>query len=158
MKFVIVAGVLVAGGCSASESATGSNAKPLPAPGVEACSRPVLNSQRVTIAELISNPRRFEGSAVRVDGYYRWGFEHSAVYTNKEDAEHHRTEKGIWVQADVPRELRGRDIMVEAIFTAQARGHLSQWAGTLCGVTRLEQSQSEMPNDGTLGAAPNKSP
>jgi hypothetical protein len=145
VKFAAIWLVVLAAGCSAPELGSQPGGRPLPSPGIDACSREVTEPQRISIAALVANPERFEGKPVFVIGYYRSGFEHSAVYLHQEDAAHSITANGLWLQADVPNDLRNGYIGVDGIFTGLARGHLGQWSGTLCGVSRVVPWGSDAP-------------
>lgn len=73
---------------------------------------------------------------MRVIGFYRGGFEHSAIYLHREDAERAIRANGFWVLGSGLESLDNRYIAIEGIFTTSSGGHLSQWPATICGVVK----------------------
>lgn len=101
------------------------------------CNTPILEPRRVSIVALIASPERYEGQAVVVTGFYKTGFEHSALYLHQDDGEHAIRANGFWLEGGLPDHMRDRYMTVQGIFTTTTRGHLGRWPGTLCGASAV---------------------
>lgn len=98
------------------------------------CERPATNPAPVTIEALVASPGTYDGKPVRVEGFYYRSFEHSAIYSHPGDGEKHNTRNGLWVLGGIPKDLSGRRVTVEGIFTSKVKGHISQWPASMCAV------------------------
>lgn len=90
--------------------------------------------ERAEIADLISNPARLDGKAVKISGYYYSSFEHSAIYPDAQDPQNlfaSDFKKGLWV-LDVDQTLSGKFVTLRGVYDAKGHGHLGQWSGTIC--------------------------
>lgn len=96
------------------------------------CTRPPSNPVMVTIEQLLESPGKYEGRPVRIEGFYYWSFEHTAIYPNAEDGARFNTRSGLWVLEGLPHRYNGKRVTVEGIFTSGTRGHLGQWPATIC--------------------------
>ena len=96
------------------------------------CTRAPSNPAMITIGELLRSPNRYEGKPVRIEGFYYSSFEHSAIYPNAGDGVQFSTQNGLWVLEGLPERYSGKRVTVEGIFTSGTRGHLGQWAATIC--------------------------
>ncbi len=86
----------------------------------------------LAIADLTSEPERFEGKFVAVSGYYYQYFENSAIYSTIENKPYsHKFSDGIWLSG-VGAEFGGMHINISGIFSQKVKGHLGQWPGTIC--------------------------
>ena len=121
-------------GCSGNDSWAQFERKRYPGP--EVCATPVEEPKAVSIVELLARPEKYEGRAVRVIGFYRNEFEHSAIYLHREDAERSILANGFWVLGSGLSSLGNRYIAIEGIFTASSGGHLSRLPATVCGVVK----------------------
>lgn len=117
----------------------------------------------VSMVELLSNPERYHGKRVLVQGYLHVGFEDSALYFSKEQADYGLTKDALWVNYKNDLSLTSmnsakkgskpdihyfncKHVILIGIFNKDKMGHLSLFSGTLEDV----DSVSEMPrrNDG----------
>ena len=86
-----------------------------------------------TIAELIANPGRFDGKAVKVSGYYLESLEHSAIYPILQDPLSVAFSDGIWTLVSIDLSPSSGDhVVIRGVFTTTTRGHLGQWPGSIC--------------------------
>jgi hypothetical protein len=102
----------------------------------DVCARDVVDPDSVSIAALLANPDKFDGTPVRVIGFYHGSFEHSAIYFSQNDFRHNIHSNGLWVSGSIPSSLNGQYILVEGIFSSNDKGHLGLWSGTICNVAR----------------------
>jgi len=123
--------MLVALGCDANRPVDEANRRANP------CDAPILEPQPVSIVSLIADPGRYEGKAVVVTGFYKTGFEVSAIYLHEDDARHSIRPNGFWVDGRIPDHLQNRYVTIQGIFTTTEGGHLGAWQGTLCGASAL---------------------
>ena len=102
------------------------------------CDKPVGNPRMLVIADLTSEPERFEDTFVEVSGHYYQYFEHSAIYSTTEQRPYsHKYSDGIWLSGVGP-ELGGMHVTVSGIFSQKVKGHLGQWPGTICVTSAIE--------------------
>jgi hypothetical protein len=130
MSRIIAILLLCFAGCSQYSGA------PTSARPGDVCDGPVTDPKRTSLVALLANPDRFEGKPVAVIGFYHGSFEHSALYLGRDDFRHYVTSNGLWVANNVPESLNDHYVLVEGIFSAQSRGHLGQWSGIICGVSK----------------------
>lgn len=131
MRKVLVISTILLAACTGSRQEQGMDSSK----ATEACESEPSNPQRISIAALLANPDAYEGKAVTVIGYYHGSFEHSAIYLTQADFQHDVLTNGLWVTNVVPETLNNRYIMLDGIFTT-SQGHLGQWSGTICGISR----------------------
>src|SRR5580765_3416751 len=74
-------GLLLLSGCSLPAAETTTNAV-----------------SKVAITNLLSHMKEYWGKRVEATGYYKSGFELSALYQNQDDAGSFRNAKGLWIQ------------------------------------------------------------
>jgi hypothetical protein len=102
----------------------------------------------LSMVQIIADPKRYHGKAVRVCGFLHVSFEHSAIYLSREDANYLITRNGLWVSSSVnARDSKGMGIrseffdrkyvLVEGIFDMESHGHLGAWPGTIRDVWRV---------------------
>jgi hypothetical protein len=130
MPRIIAIFLLGLAGCSQYSGATQATAS-------DACERQVTAPTRTSIVALLANPGQFEGKPIAVIGFYHESFEHSALYLSREDFRNSITSNGFWVANKVPEPLNDHYVLLEGIFTAKSRGHLGQWPGVICGVSKV---------------------
>jgi hypothetical protein len=110
---------------------------------------PALGQQpvRVSLPQVLSNPRNYDGKLIEVHGFMLQEFENSALYSGKE----WRRSKGIWITptdelARRRSELNRHYVVLTGVFDANSHGHLGQFKGTLTVKTfRLLQGDIQMP-------------
>lgn len=94
----------------------------------------------VSMVQLLANPERFEGKAVRLIGFCVWGFESQAIYFHTEDADVGNPANALWIESSPgppPTNVHRKFVLVEGVFTAKNRGHIGAYSGTLRDVSRL---------------------
>jgi hypothetical protein len=86
---------------------------------------------RVTVQQVIANPRKFDGKRVDVTGYYRASLEDSSLFVSSAAARHANTHDNcIWLEPDIwdPRIHPHRPPNVADV--DQLRGHTVRVVGT----------------------------
>lgn len=96
----------------------------------------------VSMIQLIADPQRFDGQAIRIIGFLRLEFEGNAVYLHREDFEKSILQNGIWIdltesQLQSSSNLNNGYVLVEGTFSSSEKGHLGLWPGSLRQVSRL---------------------
>jgi hypothetical protein len=97
----------------------------------------------VTLVQLIANPEKFDGKAIRVIGFLRLEFEGNVLYLHREDYEHAILGDGIWVDV-TPEMTKQKDalnmhyVLLEGVFSSGDRGHMGMWSGTIKGIRRSQ--------------------
>jgi hypothetical protein len=97
----------------------------------------------VTLVRLIANPEKFDGKLIRVIGFLRLEFEGNVLYLHREDYENAILGDGIWVDVTpvVTKQsatLNMNYVLLEGIFSADERGHMGMWSGTIKQVRRAQ--------------------
>ena len=102
----------------------------------------------VSMIQLIATPKSFDGKRVIVTGVPRIEFEGTCLFLHKEDYDVGLAPNAIWLA--VPRDkyiawkaLEGKYVYVHGIFSAEDKGHLSVYGGTLRDITRFEVMRSD---------------
>lgn len=92
------------------------------------------SAQQVSIADLTTDPGRYDGKVVSVSGYYYSYFEHSAIYSTQEaDPYSYKFSDGLWIQGISPfAGISGEHLEFVGTFSSKDHGHLGQWPGTIC--------------------------
>jgi hypothetical protein len=104
------------------------------------------NSQDATgisLIQLISNPDKYDGKVVRLEGFLRIEFEGNALYLHQEDDDHMLTKNAIWVDASPDMTKRRNDlnkkyVLLEGTFDAKNHGHMGLFSGSLHKVKRAD--------------------
>jgi hypothetical protein len=96
----------------------------------------------VSMIQLIADPQRFDGQAIRIIGFLRLEYEGNAVYLHREDFEKSILQNGIWIdltdsQLRSSSKLNNGYVLVEGTFSSSEKGHLGLWPGSLRQVSRL---------------------
>lgn len=108
-------------------------------PWTKACSAPVKDPETVSIVQLLSTPEKYEGKAITTIGYYRLGFEHSAIYLAQSDYEHDIWPNGLWVDSEMEIPTQNGYVIISGIFTSKLTGHFDGWPGGICGVSEAHE-------------------
>ena len=98
----------------------------------------------VSIIQLISSPERYAKKPVRVVGYLNIEFEGNALDLHEEDFAHGLSQNGLWIDAKpeiivVLKKLSGRYVLIEGVFDATNRGHMSMRSGAVSDVYRATE-------------------
>lgn len=89
------------------------------------------------IGDLIAEPTRFDGKAIKVSGFYHHSFEHQAIYPTPVTDDFSR---GVWV-LDADDALKDQRVILRGVYVAGSKneaggwpggGHLGQWPGSIC--------------------------
>ena len=95
----------------------------------------------VSLVRLLSHPDLYDGKRVIVKGFVRLEFEGQGIFLSKEDDEYLITRNGLWLAPrydfKFSKSLSGRYCSVIGRFSAQKRGHLSAWGGSLVEVEAM---------------------
>lgn len=97
----------------------------------------------VSLIQLISNPDRYDGKVVRLEGFLRLEFEGNALYLHQEDDDRMLTKNAIWVDANAGMMQRRNDlnqkyVLLEGTFDAKDHGHMGLFSGSLHKVKRAD--------------------
>jgi hypothetical protein len=97
----------------------------------------------VTLVRLIANPEKFDGKLIRVIGFLRLEFEGNVLYLHREDYENAILGDGIWVDVTsvITKQsatLNMNYVLLEGVFSADERGHMGMWSGTIKQVRRAQ--------------------
>lgn len=95
----------------------------------------------VTLVQLIANPEKFDGKTIRVIGFLRLEFEGDVLYLHREDYENAILGDGIWVDTTAQmtkqkKALNMHYVLLEGTFSANDRGHMGMWSGTIKKIRR----------------------
>lgn len=108
---------------------------------ISGCPKVDQPARKIILSDLSSDPDRYHGAAVRVDGYYYSYFEHSAIYPAPIPKPYNpEFDKGIWLLHAKP-ELNGEHVRVIGIFSSRIKGHLGQWPGSICVTSIAKQAE-----------------
>jgi len=107
-------------------------------PAEALCPRSAEAPVYVPVRDLFAAAARYEGRKVRVRGYFRKGFERSALYESPEDRAWPPT-NSVWVEGTGPlNDFSSHYVTIEGTFTTRLRGHLAMWPGSVCRATVVE--------------------
>ena len=95
---------------------------------------------RVSLVQLIANPKEYDGKFVRVIGFVSVEFEGTAVYLHQEDYKYDITENALWLDMDFQRnkKFHQRYALIEGTFDANHGGHKRLFSGSIKDIKRLE--------------------
>lgn len=100
------------------------------------------NPMEISIINLIATPEKYHGKIVRVVGFAVLKFESTALYLSEQDATKRVTKNALWIDIDGRndkyRSLNMRYVLIEGIFDAKNRGHMSLCSGAIKDISRLE--------------------
>ena len=134
MRFLLFTIAAVISACSTNsslDSPKGSqNATRSAAPLAD---QPIAEADRfdhVSMVQLIANPRHFDGKRVLVAGFLTRGFESTALWLNKDDANMGISKNAVYVGGPSSDACpSGAYVQVQGIFDAKFTGHLGAFAG-----------------------------
>ena len=97
----------------------------------------------VSMIQLISTPREFDGKRVIVTGFARIEFEGNGLFFHKDDLDYGLVKNALWLV--VPRgtesgweKVSGGYALVEGTFSAQNTGHMGMYSGAIKDITRFQ--------------------
>ena len=96
----------------------------------------------ISLITLIQSPDKFEGKAIRVVGLCTLGFEGKAIWASGEALDKAITKDAIWLEVPLTDKLRTEHqkvMIVEGVFTAQRKGHLGLYSGTIEQISRIDR-------------------
>jgi hypothetical protein len=96
----------------------------------------------VSMIQLIANPQQYDGTPIRLIAFLNLEFEGNVLYLHREDFEKTLPSNAIWIslteqQARSSKKLSGGYVIVEGIFSAEDKGHMGMFSGSVHEVTRL---------------------
>lgn len=108
----------------------------------------------VSIYQLLANPDKYHNRLIVISGFYRLGFELSALFASKDDADYFIGKNSLWITFNnkdlklespsskfnpLRRDERfdGKYVLIEGIFNKDACGHLGMSAGEIKNVSRI---------------------
>jgi hypothetical protein len=94
----------------------------------------------ISLVTLIQSPEKFDNKAVRVVGLCTFEFEGKAIWISSEALENAITKNAVWLDIPLTDELRAQSrkiMLVEGVFSAERKGHLGLYSGTIEKVSRL---------------------
>jgi hypothetical protein len=96
----------------------------------------------VSMIQLIANPQKFDGKHIRIIGFLRIEFEGNALYFHREDYQIGLLKNAIWVDVTPemekqPSELNMQYVLLEGIFSANEKGHLDAFSGSIKHINRV---------------------
>lgn len=101
----------------------------------------------VSIINLISNPKKFNGKHIRLEGILEWEFESHSVYLTRDDYNYGITKNAIWLdtneeeffeKSDDLNKMNGKYVIIEGVFNSGENGHFDMYSGAIENVTRME--------------------
>lgn len=95
----------------------------------------------ISLIQLIQNPEQYATKRVRVMGFASIQFEGRALFVREEDYRNAITKNGVWLSVeinDTNKLFHERYVLVEGVFSAQEKGHLKMYSGSINEVNRLE--------------------
>lgn len=98
--------------------------------------------ESVSLIQLISTPKAFDGEDVQVIGFLRLEFEGNALYLHKEDFEQRISKNSVWVSLDAKSQddaakLNMQYVMLVGTFDARNKGHMSLHSGALLHIGQI---------------------
>ncbi len=102
----------------------------------------------VSMIQLISTPREFDGKRIIVVGVPRIEFEGNGLYLHKEDFDQGVTKNALWLsvpsdKGSAWKALEGKYVLVEGIFSAENTGHFGVYSGAVRDITRFQLLRRE---------------
>lgn len=107
---------------------------------------------KVAITNLLAHMKEYRGKRVEVTGFYKSGFELSALYENQEDAKQFRDERALWIMPLVKpghetqvKFVKEGTVRVVGVFDYNARqpelgvGHLNGWPAQIVALELFEE-------------------
>ncbi|MFT3756844.1 MAG: hypothetical protein QM769_13060 [Pseudoxanthomonas sp.] len=92
-------------------------------------------SERVSLIQLISNPDRYEGKLVHIDGFVHINFEDNAIWLHKDDFDNSINSNSLWINVNRCVGWDGKPMSgyasVLGRFSSQHRGHMGLWPGVI---------------------------
>lgn len=99
----------------------------------EACQMSAKPAVLVTIPEFISDPARYDGQHIVLEGFYYSGFELSAISSRRQGPKELILDDALWVTGISPfAEINGQRVQISGIASATQKGHLSLWPASIC--------------------------
>lgn len=105
-------------------------------------------AEEVTLAQLLSSPRKYDGVVVRVIARASIAFEGNAIFQQPDRNKSDFYKNSIWLDLGWPvsanvRELNGKYVLVEGRFDLAATGHGGMYQGSMRDIRRIEESSKE---------------
>ncbi len=96
----------------------------------------VERATKVSIIQLLVEPKKYEGKLVRVRGFVHLEFEGNGVYLHREDYEQGLYSNGLWINVPECTYPDGTTFVsgyadITGRFTAKSHGHMGLWPGEI---------------------------
>lgn len=106
----------------------------------------------VSLINLISNSKDYEGKFVRAIGVCECEFEGYGLYLSINDYDYGISKNAVWLELDENESLNnynslksmnGKYVIIEGTFESNNNGHLDLYSGTIRNITRVDLWKSE---------------
>jgi hypothetical protein len=96
----------------------------------------------VSLIQLISTPKAFDGEVVEVVGFLRIEFDGNALYLHKDDFEQRISKNRVWIgldakSQDAAAKLNMQYVILVGTFDASNKGHMSMHSGALLHIGQM---------------------
>lgn len=99
----------------------------------DACQKPTNSGEFITISALISDPEKYDGRYITLEGFYYSGFELSAISARRQGSKELVVDDAIWVTGISPfAEIAEQRVRISGIADAKQKGHLGLWPASIC--------------------------
>ncbi|EDU0975254.1 hypothetical protein DBN05_001728 [Salmonella enterica subsp. enterica serovar Anderlecht] len=95
----------------------------------------------ISFTDLLQHPDHYHQKKIRLRGYVILGFEHAAIYANKDATQR---ENGFWLGnfvTNIPLDLQkdgGYEVLIEGTFNKDGHGHMGLSAGEITDISHYE--------------------
>jgi hypothetical protein len=100
------------------------------------------NLEFISLITVIQSPDKFDGKAIRVVGLCTFRFEGKAMWVSGEALEKAITKNAVWLDIPLTEKLRAENrkvMIVEGVFSAQNKGHLGLYSGSIEQIARVDR-------------------
>lgn len=101
-------------------------------------------AENVTMLQLLTSPKKYDGKFIRVIGIGNIEFEGNCISPSIDDLNHY-TGNSIWIELDEKKtsyneawQYNGRHVIVEGIFDKDDCGHMGMFQGSIKNISRYE--------------------
>ena len=122
---------------------------------IDSLKEKVLGFHNVSMISLLSNPLKYHGKRIQIEGYLHLRFEDAALYLSKRDGDFLIGENAYWVSftKKVKKDILNKDstvdlsyydskyVVIRGIFNYNSSGHLGSFAGALESIDYISESR-----------------
>ena len=97
----------------------------------------------VSIIQLISNPEKYDGKIIYVEGFIKIEFEGTALYLHQQDFEHRISKNAIWLNISredlygLINECSEKYGSIIGLFKSEPKGHFGMFSGTITDINGI---------------------